>query len=96
MTNSTIVGYGTPVFKKEEEDLTKAETQALIDNAVKPLQTQLAAANTELAMLQKTYAYLEDVPEWYRDAVRFYVDKNILKGKGTKNRTPFLDLTDAA
>lgn len=77
-----------------EEDMTKAETQALIDSAVKPLQTQLAAANTELQALKKTYAYMEDVPEWYRAGVQYYVDKGILQGKGDKNGKPFLDLTE--
>lgn len=76
-----------------EEDMTKAETQAMIDSAVNPLQTQLATANAELAALRKTYAFLEDVPAWYRDAVQYYVDKGLIKGKGDKNGKPFLDLT---
>lgn len=76
-----------------EEDMTKAETQALIDAAVKPLQTELTAAKVELAALKKTYAYIEDVPEWYREAVRYYMDKGVIKGKEIRNGKPFIDLT---
>lgn len=76
-----------------EEDMTNAEVQALIGSVVQPLQTELAKANTALAALTKTYAYLEDVPEWYRAGVQYYMDKEIIKGKGIKDGKPFLDLT---
>jgi len=81
------------ITETKEEDMTKAETQALIDSAVKPLQTQLTAANAELVALKKTYAYIEDVPEWYRDAVQYYIDKDVIKGKEIRNGKPFIDLT---
>lgn len=77
-----------------EEDMTQAETKALIDSTVKPLQAQLNKAETELQALKKTYAYIEDVPEWYREGVQYYVDKGILQGKGEVNGKLFLDLTD--
>ena len=89
--NADLPGLKT---ETEDEDLNKAETQALIDSTVKPLQTQLAAANTELQALKKTYRYIEDIPEWYRDAVQYYVDNGILQGKGEKNGKLFLDLTE--
>ena len=76
-----------------EEDMTKAEVQALIDSAVKPLQAELTRAGTELAALAKTYAYIEDVPEWYREGVQYYVDEGLVRGKGIKDGKPFLDLT---
>lgn len=82
-----------PKTETEVEDMTKAETQALIDSTVAPLKTQLAAANTELTGLKKTYGYIEDVPAWYRDAVQYYMDKGVIKGKEIKNGKAFIDLT---
>lgn len=82
-------------FETEADDMTKAEAQALIDAAVKPVQLRLSAAEKALAALGKTYACLEDVPEWYRDAVGHYTDKGILRGRGDKNGKPLLDLTEA-
>lgn len=100
--SGTIVGYGTPVFEKEEEDLTKAETQALIDSAVKPVQQKLEAAEkkltangVELAALKKTYATIDDVPEWYREAAEFYMKNGILKGKGTVGNKVLLSLNES-
>lgn len=88
------IGADLPGLKTEtEEDMTKAETQALIDSAVKPVQAELAKANTELGELKKTYAYLEDVPEWYREAVQYYMDRGVIQGKEIKDGKPFLDLT---
>lgn len=80
---------------KTEENMTKAETQALIDAAVKPVLTKLAAAEKALQALQKSYAYLEDVPEWYRDAVEYYLGNGILRGREIRNGKPFLSITDA-
>lgn len=73
-------------FVKEEEDMTQAQTQDLINKAVAPIQT-------ELDSLKKTYKYIEDVPEWYKDGVQYYMDKGLLKGKGTSNGKVLLDLT---
>lgn len=102
LTSGTIVGYGTPVFEKEEEDLTKAETQAMIDAALKPVQTKLAAAEqkltaaqAEITALKKTYATIDDVPSWYRDAAEYYLNNGILKGKGTVGDKVLLALNES-
>jgi len=90
------------VFEKEEEDLTKAETQALIDAAVKPVQEKLTqaekkltAAETEITALKKTYATIDDIPEWYRDAAEYYLNNGILKGRGTVGDKVLLSLNES-
>lgn len=92
-------------FKKklEVEDMTKAETQALIDTAVNPLKTQLAAIQKQLTAvtekldkLTKTYKYINEIPEWYREAAQYYVDKGVIQGKedpAKHNGQVFVDLT---
>lgn len=89
-------------LKTEVEDMTKAETQALIKEAVTPVQTKLTAAETklatvqtELAGLKKTYKYIDDVPEWYREAVQYWINRDVLQGKGVKDGKILLDLTAA-
>ena len=102
LLSGTIVGYGTPVFQKEEEDLTKAETQALIQETVRPMQQKLEAAEkklqtaqAEIAALKKTYTTIDDVPEWYRAAVKYYMENGILKGKGTAGDMTLLSLNES-
>lgn len=102
LLSGTIVGYGTPVFQKEEEDLTKAETQALIQETVRPMQQKLEAAEkklqtaqAEIAALKKTYTTIDDVPEWYRAAVEYYMANGILKGKGAAGDKVLLSLNES-
>lgn len=102
LTNSTIVGYGTPIFETEVEDMTKAETQALIDAAVKPVQVKLTAAEqklqvcgAELAALKNTYTTIDDVPKWYKEAVEYYMKNGILQGKGTVGNKVLLAMTES-
>ena len=41
--------------------------------------------NTMYAKVNPTYKNLEDVPVWYRDAAKYYIDAGQLKGDGTGN-----------
>lgn len=73
-------------FGKDEKDMTQAETQELIKTSIAPLQK-------ELDNLKKTYRFIEDIPEWYRDGVQYYIDKGSVKGKGISDGKPILELT---
>lgn len=79
------IAYAT--FKpEEEEEMSEKEIQSRIDASVKPLQARLEA-------LEKKYRFIEDVPEWWRDAVQYYVDQGIIKGVNTDKGKPVLNVT---
>lgn len=76
-----------------EEDMTKAEVEKIVHESVAMMAGRLTQAEEELVKLKKTYAFIEDVPEWYREAVEYYVATGIIKGKGIHGGKVLLDLT---
>lgn len=94
MSNSTIVGYGTPIFTKEEEDMTKAETEKIAqDKADAAKKAAVAEAQALIADYAKNkdnsriaYVYLSDMPEYYATATEWAMKKGIVQGTGKDSK----------
>lgn len=78
LASKVILGY---VQWKEEENLTKEETQALIQTAVNTLEKKL----TERLEAEKKRVYhrAEEVPDWSREALTELMREGIVKGDGS-------------
>lgn len=62
--------------------LTQKEVETIVNSATAPLKTRLDSAEKEIQALKRTYNTIEEVPEWYREAVQYYVNAGIIKGTG--------------
>lgn len=86
-SSKVILGY---VHWEEEEDLTKAETQALIDRAMETMEKKLGtqmeqtekalAARVEALEAKKIYHTAEEIPDWGKAEVTALMAEGILKG----------------
>lgn len=80
---------------KEIEDMTKAETQAMIDTSLNSMKSQLNSIQESISKLSKVYKYATDVPDWYKEPVDYFVDKGYLQGVGKdSNGEIILNLTE--
>lgn len=77
-TSKVILGY---VSWEEEENMTEAETKAMIAEAVKAEEKKWQAALEEMKQAAKVrYQTAEEVPQWGREAVEKFLADGTLKG----------------
>lgn len=79
--------YNQEVEKAEESDWSKrfggfgyATEKGLLDGTMPKAPLTREQAGTVLKKLTAAYSYIEDVPEMYREAVRYYTENGIVKG----------------
>lgn len=73
-TSKNILGY---VCWEEEENLTEAETKALIDSVAKKLEEKIRQATEEKEVL---YHRMEDIPAWGKETAEELIESGALKG----------------
>lgn len=86
--NNGTITWNDFIKRLGENDMTKEETQKLIAESLYPI-------NKKLEEIQKTYRYLEDIPNWAKETITKLVVDKIIVGIDTVDGKPLLDLTDS-
>lgn len=80
--NNDVITWAQFLSRLQEDDMTQKEVETLITAATEPLKTRIDSLERRCDKLEKTYNSVADVPEWYREAVQYYINAGIIKGTG--------------
>lgn len=62
---------------QEEDEVTQKEVEAMLV----PVNNKIVSLQDQVDALKKRYNKIEDVPEWYKEAVNYFITMGYLKGK---------------